>query len=81
MARPLPFVISMTETSTSQADALLLVLSEREFIGVGALLGLRARPSHGEDLQLVESYLDSDMIFNGTRRKILIAYVPDLPPQ
>ena len=71
----------MTDTTSAQADALLLTLNDHEFIDIGAILGLRARPSQAEDLRLIEAFLDSDIALCGARRKMVLAFLPDLPPQ
>ncbi|MBM4265806.1 MAG: hypothetical protein FJ144_04205 [Deltaproteobacteria bacterium] len=62
-------------------DAFLLSLEDPEFIRVGALLGLRARPASNHDTALVDSFLDSDFLFSGSRRAVLVTSVPNLPPQ
>jgi hypothetical protein len=71
----------MNEPRTSDTDAFLLVLNDPEFLRVGFLLGLRARPSSQHDSALVDSFLDSDFLFSGTRRAILVTSLPDIPPQ
>lgn len=71
----------MPDTTAAQADALLLILTDREFLDIGAILGLRARPSVADDVKLIEAFLDSDTAIGSSQRKIVIGYLPEIPPQ
>jgi len=74
----------MTELFTAQADALLLLLDESEFLDIGAVIGLRSRPAAGEDSRIIDEYLDSEvaeMPIGESRQKVLLGYMPDLLPQ
>jgi len=71
----------MTEPTPTDTDAFLLNLDEHEFVRVGAMLGLRARPATTHDVALVDQFLDSDFLFTGNREPVLVTSVPDLPPQ
>ena len=74
----------MTDLFTPQADALLLLLDENEFLDIGAVIGLRSRPTVGEDLKIIDEFLDGELgeISAGeSRQSVLLGYIPDLPPQ
>lgn len=71
----------MTELTSHQSDALLLVLSEREILDVAAIVGLRARPSVKADLELIEAFLDSDLNIGGGRPTMLLSVLPDVRDQ
>jgi hypothetical protein len=71
----------MNEPSRTETDTFLLVLNDPEFVRVGALLGLRARPSTPDDSALVDSFLDSDCLFTGSGSGLLVTSLPDIPAQ
>jgi hypothetical protein len=70
-----------THSSETETDTFLLVLNDLDFVRVGALLGLRARPSNSEDTMLVDSFIDSDIQFGTLRRGMLITSLPNILPQ
>ena len=71
----------MRDPKPTDTDAFLLNLEEHEFVRVGAVLGLRARPATTHDVAMVDQFLDSDFLFNGNKSQILVTSTPDLPPQ
>lgn len=71
----------MSEPKPADTDAFLLNLEQHEFVRVGAVLGLRARPSTSHDVALVDQFLDGDFLFSGTRKPVLVTSTPNLPPQ
>ena len=71
----------MNGIGTPETDTFLLVLDEADFTSVGALLGLRARPSSSSDTQLVESYLDAEIPFGNPRQPLLVTSLPGIRPQ
>jgi hypothetical protein len=74
----------MTELFTAQADALLLLLEENEFLDIGAVIGLRSRPTVGEDLKIIDEFLEGELCeisVGESRQQLLLGYLPDLPPQ
>lgn len=71
----------MSDPKPTDTDAFLLNLEEHEFVRVGAMLGLRARPSTSHDVALVDKFLDSDMLFSGQRKPVLVTSTPNLLPQ
>ncbi len=79
-ARDLEYWAPMSEPKPADTDAFLLNLEEHEFIRVGAMLGLRARPATTHDVALVDQFLDTDGLF-GSRRPVLVTSTPNLPPQ
>lgn len=71
----------MREPGIADTDAFLLNLEEDEFVRVGAMLGLRARPSTSHDVALVDTFLESDALFGGQRRPALVTTTPHVLPQ
>jgi hypothetical protein len=70
----------MSATSHLETGTLLLLLSEREFLRVGALVGLRARTSNRQEVALVDQFIDSD-IPRQEGRRIFISAIPNLRSQ
>lgn len=71
----------MSEPRPTDTDAFLLNLEEHEFIRVGAMLGLRARPATSHDVALVDQFLDGDVLFGPNHKPVLVTSTRDLPPQ
>jgi len=71
----------MDATKPTDTDAFLLNLDEHDFIRVGAMLGLRARPATTHDVALVDEFLDSDFLFSGQKNPVVVTSVPNLRPQ
>ena len=71
----------MNGTDNSQSDSFLLVLDEKDFVSVGALLGRRARPASESDTTIVESWLDSDTPFSQRSANLLVTAMPGIPHQ
>ena len=71
----------MDDPTPADTDAFLLNLDEQDFVRVGAMLGLRARPATTHDLALVDQFLDTDFLFSGQRQAILVTSLPDVMPQ
>jgi hypothetical protein len=71
----------MDDPTPSEADAFLLALDERDFVRVGAMLGLRARPATSADTTLVEKYLENEFDFGSEPPNPLIATLSDVLPQ
>lgn len=70
----------MSATSHLETGTLLLLLNEREFLRVGAIVGLRARTSNRQEAALVDQFIDSDVPRQQSRR-ILISAIPNLRSQ
>ena len=51
----------MSASSNPETGTLLLLLDEREFLRVGALVGLRARTSDRKEAALIEDFIERDM--------------------
>lgn len=71
----------MDEPTPTDTDAFLLNLDEQDFVRVGAMLGLRARPATTHDVALVDQFLDSDFLFSGRKKPVVVTSVPNLLPQ
>ena len=71
----------MNEIHHSDTDTFLLVLNDLDIVRVGALLGLRARPSHRHDVKLVDSFIQSDVPFEESQRNLLVTTMPNLRSQ
>lgn len=71
----------MSVSDNPQSDSFLLVLDEAEFISVGALLGLRARPTSAPDATLVDSWLEGETTFTTRSENLLITAMPGIPDQ
>ena len=72
-SRPLP----MEESPPVDTDAFLLNLDENEFVRVGAMLGLRARPAEPRDSVIVDRFLDSDFLFRSSDSPSLVTRMPN----
>jgi hypothetical protein len=70
----------MSATSNLETGTLLLLLNEREFLRVGALVGLRARTSNRQEAALVDQFIDSDLGRHDNRR-FFVSVPPNLRSQ
>jgi hypothetical protein len=70
----------MSATSNLETDTLLLLLNEREFLRVGALVGLRARTSNRQEATLVDEFIESEIHWQEDRR-IFVSTIPNLRTQ
>jgi hypothetical protein len=68
---------TMSATSNLETGTLLLLLNDREFLRVGALVGLRARTSNRQEVALVDQFIDSD-IPRQEGRRIFVSAIPNL---
>ena len=73
-------VAAMSASSHLETGTLLLLLNDREFLRVGALVGLRARTSNREEVALVDQFIDSD-IPRQERPRIFISALPNVRSQ
>lgn len=69
----------MSASSNLETGTLLLLLNEREFLRVGALVGLRARTTDKKEAALVEDFIERDMP-RRDKPRYFISALPNLRP-
>lgn len=71
----------MSDARASSNDAFLLTLDECAILGLGALLGLQARPVDDGAAALVEEFLSGDLPLRRRGRPLLVTPLPGVRPQ
>ena len=65
----------MNDSPPVDTDAFLLNLDDGDFVQVGSMLGLRARPTTTDDLRIVDQFLDSEVFFSPSHRPAFVSTV------
>ncbi len=71
----------MSDAPASSNDAFLLTLDECAILGLGALLGLQARPVDDVGAALVADFLSGDLPLRSRSRPLLVTPLPGVRSQ